>query len=69
VPFTDAEFDQNRAWVKKSIRWEFYFRAFDRAAAERADWTDDPEVQKAIESMPKAQSLLSQAEKVYAMRQ
>jgi carboxyl-terminal processing protease len=69
VPFTDAEFEQNRSWVKKNIRWEFYFRAFDKSTADRADWAEDPEVQKAIESMPKAQSLLSQAEKVYAMRQ
>jgi carboxyl-terminal processing protease len=69
VPFTDAEFEQNKDSVKKNLRWEFYFRAFDKATADRADWVEDPEVQKAVESMPKAQSLLSQAEKVYAMRQ
>lgn len=69
VPFTDADFDQNKGWVKRNIRWEFYFRAFDKSTADRADWAEDPEVQKAVESMPKAQSLLSQAEKVYAMRQ
>lgn len=68
VPFTDAEFDQNREFVKKNIRWEFYFRAFDKQTADRAEWKEDPEVQKAIDAMPKAQSLLSQAEKVYAMR-
>jgi carboxyl-terminal processing protease len=69
VTFTDAEFNDNLDWVKRSIRWEFYFRAFDQATANRAQWADDPEVNKAIESMPKAKSLLSQAEKVYAMRQ
>jgi len=69
VPFTDAEFTDNLNWVKANIRWEFYFRAFDKSTADRAQWADDPEVKKAIESMPKAQSLLSQAEKVYAMRQ
>jgi carboxyl-terminal processing protease len=68
MPFTDADFDANRDWIKGRIRWEFYYRAFDRSTADRAKWQDDPEVKKAIESMPKAQSLLSQAEKVYAMR-
>lgn len=69
IPFTDEEFATNRDWVKGRIRYEFYFRAFDKSAADRAEWQDDPEIKKAIESMPKAQALLSQAEKVYAMRQ
>jgi hypothetical protein len=68
VTFTDAEFNDNREWLKGRLRWEFYFRAFDKAAADRAQWADDPEVKKGIESLPKAQSLLSQVEKVYAMR-
>jgi carboxyl-terminal processing protease len=68
VTFTDAEFAESREWVRRQIRWEFYYRAFDKNTAERAKWTDDPEVQKAIESLPKAQNLLSQAQKVFAMR-
>ncbi len=68
VTFTDTEFNDNREWLRGRIRWEFYFRAFDKNVANRAQWADDPEVKKAIESLPKAQSLLSQAEKVYAMR-
>jgi carboxyl-terminal processing protease len=68
VTFTDAEFNDNREWVKGRLRWEFYFRAFDKATADRAQWADDPEVKKGIEALPKAQSLLSQVEKVYAMR-
>lgn len=69
VTFTDAEFDAQKAWVRDRIRWEFYYRAFDKSTAERAKWASDPEVLKAIESLPKAQSLLNQAAKVYAMRQ
>ncbi len=68
MPFTDADFEANRGWVKQGIRWEFYFRAFDKDTANRAGWAEDPEIAKAIESMPKAQSLLNQAQKVYAMR-
>ncbi len=68
VPFTDEEFAADTNWIKGRIRWEFYFRAFDKPAADRAKWTEDPEVAQAIESMPKAQALLTQAQKVYAMR-
>ena len=69
VPFTDAEFDSQKDWLKSRIRWEMYYRAFDKATAERARWATDPEVLKGIESLPKAQSLLNQAVRVYAMRQ
>jgi carboxyl-terminal processing protease len=69
IPFTDAEFDTNRAWVRDRIRWEMYYRAFGKNTAERAKWAGDPEVLKSIESLPKAQSLLNAAAKVYAMRQ
>jgi carboxyl-terminal processing protease len=68
VPFTDEEFDANRDWIRGELRWEFLFRCFDRATANQAHWQSDPEVQKAIESMPKAEALLKEAQKTYAMR-
>ncbi len=69
IAFTDAEFAANRDWVRDRLRYEFYFRAFDKNAANRAAWATDPEVLKAIESLPKAQALLHAAQKTYAMRQ
>jgi carboxyl-terminal processing protease len=68
IPFTDAEFDTHKDWVRDRIRWEFYYRAFDKSTAYRSIWAGDPEVLKAIESLPKAQTLLNQAARVYAMR-
>ena len=68
VPFTDDEFNQSRAWVRSQIRWEFYYRAFGKTAAEQAKWQDDPEIQKAIDALPKAQNLMSQAQRSYAQR-
>ena len=68
VTFTDAEFDANQDWVREQIRWELYFRAFDKPAGDRARWLDDAEIKKAIESMPRAQSLLEQVQRVLAMR-
>ncbi len=69
IPATDADFTANRDWIRQRIRWEFYFRAFDKNTAERSRWAEDPEILKAIESLPKAQTLLTQAQKTYAMRQ
>jgi len=68
LPFTDEEFEANREWIRAQLRWEFLFRCFDRSTADRAKWSVDPEVQKAIESMPKAEALLKEAQKTYAMR-
>ncbi len=69
IPFTDAEFAANRDWLSGQIRYEFYYRAFGKATADRAKWMDDPEVLKAIQSLPKAQALLAGAEKMVVQRQ
>jgi carboxyl-terminal processing protease len=68
VQFTDDEFAANMDWMKEQIRYELYFRAFDKDTAEQARWTDDPEVQKAMDAMPRAEALLQQVERVLAMR-
>jgi len=66
--FTDEEFDASKDFLKHWIRWEFYFRAFDKETADRAGWKDDPEVQKGIQSMPRAAALLQQVQRVLAER-
>lgn len=68
IAFTDADFAANRDWVKSQLRYELYFRAFDKNTADRAQWSDDPEVKKGIESLPRAQSLLQQVQRVLAQR-
>jgi carboxyl-terminal processing protease len=68
IDFTDAEFAANHDWIRDQIRYELYFRAFERKTADRAAFHADPEVQRAVESLPKAQALLQQAERVLARR-
>ena len=60
IPFTDQEFDEVKGWIADQLRIEMLTRAFDRKHAERAAISDDPEVQKAIDSMRRAQALLDQ---------
>jgi carboxyl-terminal processing protease len=66
--FTDAEFDQDKKWLTEQIRDEFYLRAFDKKTSDRAQFVDDPEVQKAVDNLPKAEAMMSEAQKVMAAR-
>ena len=68
ITFTDDEFDANHDWISDQIRYELYFRAFGSKAANRAQWSNDPEIKKGIESLPRAQSLLQQVQRVLAQR-
>jgi len=69
VPFTDADFNRDSKWLKDQVRFELYLRAFDKKTAERANFLSDPELQRAIDSLPQAQTLLSEAQKTLARRQ
>ncbi len=69
LPFTDAEFNRDQNWLRDEVRYELYWRAYDRKTADRARFTADPEVQRAIDSLPKAQTLLAEAQKAMARRQ
>jgi carboxyl-terminal processing protease len=68
VPFDEADFTANRQWVSDQLRWELYSRALGRKAADRAAIETDPEVAQAIDSMPKAQALFKQVQRVLARR-
>ena len=68
ITFTDEEFAANRDWLRDQIKYELYFRAFGSKAANRSQWSSDPEIRKAIESLPRAQSLLQQVQRVLAQR-
>ncbi len=68
VTFTDAEFSANRAWVEESLKQELYSRAFDKKAADRLGWTEDPEVQQAVDSLPRAHALLDQVKRAMNRR-
>ncbi len=59
VAFTADEFEANRKWLSDQIRTELLMRAFDKKTALRAAVQDDPEVKLAVDSLPKAQSLLA----------
>jgi carboxyl-terminal processing protease len=68
ITFTDDQFNANLDWMRTQIKYELYFRAFGSKIANRAQWSNDPEIKKGIDSLPRAQSLLRQVERVLAQR-
>jgi carboxyl-terminal processing protease len=68
VQFTETEFNDNKQWVKNTLRQEMYITAFTLDDSDRVRIEQDPEIMKAIEAMPKAQTLLDKAKKLLVQR-
>jgi carboxyl-terminal processing protease len=68
VEFTEAEFTENHDWLRTTLKHELYITAFSKEEADRAAVEDDPQVVKAIDSLPKAKALLDTAKKLLVQR-
>jgi carboxyl-terminal processing protease len=68
IEFTEAEFAENHDWVQKQLRREMYITAFSIDDSQRLAIETDPTIEKAIESLPKAQKLLDTMKEMIAQR-
>jgi carboxyl-terminal processing protease len=68
VPFTEADFSRNADFVKRSLKRELYVGAYDLDHGERVRVEGDPDVQQAVQLLPKAQQLSDQAQRLIAQR-
>jgi carboxyl-terminal processing protease len=59
--FTEADWTRDHSWLRDQLRAQMYITAFSYEDSQRIGVEQDPEVQKAIEAMPKAASLLAQS--------
>src|SRR5260370_19622696 len=66
--FTEAAFTLDHDWIKWTLRKEMYIAAFGPDESRRIAVENDPTVQKAMESMPKARALLMSANRVIVQR-
>ena len=66
--FTEAEFTQDADWIKRLLKREMYITAFDIDESDRVSMETDPEVERAIDAMPKAKALLDSARKILVKR-
>jgi len=68
VDFTEGEFTENHQWIKEQLKREMYITGFSIEDSQRVGIEQDPEVQRAIDAMPKAKSLLETAKKQLVKR-
>jgi len=68
VAFTEADFTQDTDWIRRMLKKEIYLTAFNLDESRRVEVETDPEVEKAIEALPKAKSLLDSAKKIIVQR-
>lgn len=64
--FTDADFESNRDYLKRMIRYEVFYNKFGVSEAQRVLLDGDPQVTKAIELIPEAKELASKARRQLA---
>jgi carboxyl-terminal processing protease len=68
IEFTDKDFQDNRDFIKRSIKYEIFYNRFGVSEAGRVLLEDDPQVTKALDLMPEAKDLASKARRQLAER-
>ncbi len=66
--FDDARFTRDEPWIRRELAHEMYVFAFNVDESDKIFAKTDPEVKKAIESMPKAAALVDSARRAMARR-
>ena len=62
VQFTEADWARDHDWLRNQLRTEMYITAFSYEDSQKVAVEQDPEVQKAMESMPQASDLLARSQ-------
>ncbi len=68
VQFTEKEFTEDHDWIRRYLAKEMYIYAYNVDESDQVFARTDPEVLRAIEAMPKAESLVQTARKALAQR-
>jgi len=68
TPVTDAEFARHHDWIRRFLAREMYTAAFNVDESDRMFSQTDPEVEKAVEALPKSAALQESAKKIVVQR-
>jgi carboxyl-terminal processing protease len=68
VRYTEPEMAENQDWIKRKIKQEIFMSAYGTQEGFKVLLEADPQVQKAVESIPQARALYQNARKVVAQR-
>jgi carboxyl-terminal processing protease len=66
--FTEIEFKEDHDWIRRFLAKEMYISAFNVDESDRVFAQTDPEVERAVEAMPKASTLVQSVKKVIVQR-
>ena len=66
--FTERQFTGDHDWIKRYLAREMYIWAFNVDDSDRVFAMTDPEVQRAVDALPRASALLENAKKVIVQR-
>jgi carboxyl-terminal processing protease len=69
IKYTDADIAANLIWLKWQIKREVFTSVFGLTDGYKVELQDDPQLDKAIEMMPQAKALYSNARKILAERE
>jgi carboxyl-terminal processing protease len=68
IPFEESDFAKNLEWVKRQLRLEMLTTAIGKERADEVAAGTDPEVLKAMESLPRAKALLEKSKRMVAQK-
>jgi len=68
IHYTDADISANVDWVKREIKKEVFISVYGLPSGDEVDLESDPQVVKAIETLPQARALYENARRVLAQR-
>jgi len=66
IEFTDKDFQDNRDYIKRMIKYEVFYNRFGVSEAGRVLLEDDPQVLKALDLIPEAKDLAARARRQVA---
>ncbi len=66
IPYTEADIQQNLDWIKGEIKKEVFMSVFGLPAGFEVELQTDPQVLRAVESIPQARALYQNVRKVMA---
>jgi carboxyl-terminal processing protease len=66
--FEESTFREDRAWIGRYLAREMYIHAFNVDESDRVFAMTDPEVERAVDAMPRAASLVETARKIVVQR-
>jgi carboxyl-terminal processing protease len=69
IAFTEGDIQQNLPWLKWEIKREIFTTVFGLNEGYRIALENDPQLEKAIESIPQAKALYANARKIVAERE